>query len=127
MIRRLRRTLLRRDAPSTISERLPPGRARLYTAYTLTRNSDAAAFAARIPKGGRRDETPRAGRDRPAVRRSGVPDHGERRRREGKSGESRPRRRRHGGPGNGQGGGDLRPDDGPRRTEGADSGRSCGP
>src|SRR3989339_933880 len=110
MIRRLRRTLLRRDAPSTISERLPPGRARLYTAYTLTRNSDAAAFTARIPKGGRRDETPRAGRDRPAVRRSGVPDHGERRRREGE-GREIPRRRSIE-PGYGHGRPDLRSDDG---------------
>src|SRR3990172_4944891 len=124
MIRRQRRTLLRRDAPSTISERLPPGSSRLYTAYTLTRTSDPAAFMSRIHKGGRRYETPRAGRDRPAVRRSGVSDHGERRRREGEGGE-RPRRR-NGGQRHGHGRPDLRPDDGPRRPECAETGRARG-
>ena len=79
----------------------------------------------RITKGGRRYETPCAGRDRPAVRRSGVSDHGERRCRGGESGES-PRRRKSG-HGHGHGGRDLRPDDGPRRSEGAETGRSRGP
>src|SRR3990172_663426 len=115
MIRRQRRTLLRRDAPSTISERLPPGSSRLYTAYTLTRTSDPAAFTGRITKGGRRYETPRAGMDRAAVRCSGVPDHWERRRREGEGRES-PGRRNDGGHGYRRQ--DLRPDDGPCRSEG---------